>query len=187
MERKELIKKILHESEDLDYLSTYHRKAIDIGDKIKKELPKMGTNFNKISHNFGTISSSEIGNTWDTSSLFGQSEALSALSNKIQHMIQTGKAEGIKRMIDAIVTGRQKKLYHISRPDEHNHGKRTKESLGPGHFRWNHKAYQLTPKEIEQIRNYFGYNTINEGLNFPKKKLITNGLKTSEIFSLVEN
>ena len=118
----------------------------------------MDNSISKITGNFGTIPSSSLDKSWDTSALWGTSASLTALANKIQHMIQTGKAEGIKRMVDAIVTGRQKTLYRISPPNEYNDGKRSKESLGPGHFRWNYQAYQLTPKEIEQVRNFFGYN-----------------------------
>lgn len=156
MERKELIKKILKENEDLDYLNTYHKKAIDIGYKIKQDLPKTGLNVNKITDNFATISSSLLDNGWSTKSLLGISEALNALADKIQHMIQTGKAEGIKRMVDAIVTGREKTHYRINGKKSVRPGER--ESLGKGHFRWNYQTYTLTPKELEHLKNYFGYN-----------------------------
>lgn len=156
MERKELIKKILRETEDLDFLSSYHKKASDIGTKIKQDLPKMGTGINKITKNFGTVPLSSLDKSWNTSALWGTSETLTALADKIQHMIHTGKAEGIKRMIDAIVTGREKTLYRIAGQGAVHPGER--ESLGKGHFRWNYRAYQLTPNELEQVKNFFGYN-----------------------------
>jgi hypothetical protein len=161
--------KPLKENEDLDFLDSYWKRAKDIGGRISSELPKTGENFNKISTNFGTTSYSNLDSKWSVNDLFGSSENLTALANKISHMIQTGKADSIKRMIESIVTGDVKTLYHISKPNQWDGNKRTKSSLGKGHFRWNSQAYTLTPKEIQIVKNYFGMNNINEGLNLDKQ------------------
>jgi hypothetical protein len=59
------------------------------------------------------------------------------------------------RMIEAIASNNIKTLYKISRPNEWDGGKRTKESLGKGHFRWNDRAYTLNEKELEYLRKFF--------------------------------
>lgn len=90
-----------------------------------------------------TMNYSDI-DKWTT---HGKSDSLTALADKIKHMIRTGKSDGIKRMLEKIATGRIKSL---SKPDRHE-----SEFLGRGHFRWNNQAYKLTQKEVDRVKEYF--------------------------------
>lgn len=148
---KELIKKVLkEETEDLHYIDTYWRemnqKLEGIIKRITTELPMMKSVPVKKETNskLKLVQYSDIDN-WGVD--VGRSDSLTALADKIKHMIRTGKSDGIKRMLEKIATGRIKSL---SKPKHYD-----SEFLGRGHFRWDNKAYRLTPKEIERVKEYF--------------------------------
>jgi len=83
---------------------------------------------------------------------FASNARLSALGDKLAHMIFTGKADSIKPMLTKIVTGRIKTQYKFS---QKRNGKREKNSLGKGSFRWNDSAIILTNKDILFLKQYF--------------------------------
>lgn len=148
---KELIKQILkEETEDLHYIDTYwkemNQKLEGIINRITTELPMMKSVPVKkeTKSNLNLVQYSDM-DKWGGEA--GRSDSLSALADKIKHMIRTGKSDGIKRMLEKIATGRIKSL---SKPRHYD-----SEFLGRGHFRWNDKAYRLTPKEIERVKEYF--------------------------------
>lgn len=149
MERTELIKKILKENEDLDFLDTHWKKLNDIGSNIKTNLPKTGSISKPIGDKLHTVQFSDLDNSWDIQLLYGKSNTLTALADKIQNMIFRGRSDSIKRMVESIANNNVKTLYKI-----HQDG--SKESLGKGHFRWNDQAYVLTPRELEQVKIFFG-------------------------------
>lgn len=147
---KELIKQVLREeTRDLEYIDNYWREmSINLDNIIKRittELPIINSNEPKQvpDSKLKTIQYSDM-DKWSSSN---KSDSLVALADKITHMIKTGKSDGIKRMLEKIATGRIKSL---SKP-----GGYETEFLGRGHFRWNNKAYILTTKEIERIKEYF--------------------------------
>lgn len=151
---KELIKQVLREeTEDLHYIDTYWRemnqKLEGIIKRITTELPMMKSVPVKkeINSKLKIVQYSDM-DKWGGEA--GRSDSLSALADKIKHMIRTGKSDGIKRMLEKIATGRIKSLSKISKGGYYD-----SEFLGRGHFRWNHKAYRLTPKEIERVKEYF--------------------------------
>ena len=145
---KDLIKKILKEEIDggLGYIDTHYNemksKLEKIKDRIKNELPLIGEPL-KSDGKLKPVNYKDL-ESWSTS---GKSDTLTALADKLIHMIDTGKSHSIKPMLKAIVSGRIKKL---KKPDIY----RT-ESLGKGHFRWNNRAYTLTNNEIEKIKQFF--------------------------------
>lgn len=134
---------------DLDYLEKHwaqKEKRIESIIAKLKELPKMEGMITEVAKNIATVSYSKTGNTWGF--VAHESEGLKALADKITHMIRTGKADGIKRMVEKIASGRIKKLSQIDKYDDN-------EYLGKGHFRWNWKAYLLSKEEIEKLKTFF--------------------------------
>lgn len=138
---------LLESSEDLEFIDNYWRETSkrlnNIIDKIENELPII-YDTESIGDNLSLVNSSDLSDTWSKTN---KSTSLQALADKITHMIRTGKSDGIKRMLEKIATGRVKSL---SKP-----GFNDSEFLGKGHFRWNWKAYTLTPKEIERVKEFF--------------------------------
>lgn len=138
---------LLESSKDLEFIDNYWRETSkrlnNIIDKIKNELPII-YDTESIGDNLSLVNSSDGNDTWSGTN---KSTSLEALANKIIHMIRTGKSDGIKRMLEKIATGRVKSL---SKPGVYD-----SEFLGKGHFRWNWKAYTLTPKEIERVKEFF--------------------------------
>lgn len=134
---------------DLEYLDSHWRetskKLEDIIDKLKNELPYLKNQRpTKVSDKLRVAKHSDMEDEWNVE---GKSTSLDALANKIVHMIRTGKSDGVKRMVEKIATGRIKSLSQPRRNDN--------EYLGKGHFRWNWKAYTLTPREIERVKEFF--------------------------------
>lgn len=149
---KELIRKVLKEqTEDLEFIDTYWKNINDrlekIIFKIRNELPQItnADEIKSIGDNLSTIPYSKMGDEWTTD---GKSKNLTALSDKITHMIRSGKSDGVKRMLEKIASGRVKSLSQPSRFSDN-------EFLGKGHFRWNHRAYLLNKKEIDRVKEFF--------------------------------
>ena len=136
---------------DLDYLENHwaqKEKRLEAIITKLKELPKMEGRVTEVAKGLATVSYSKIGNTWGFVAY--ESEGLKALSDKIVHMIRTGKSDGIKRMVEKIASGRIKKLSQIN-----NSSFFLILYLGKGHFRWNYKAYVLSKEEIEKLKTFF--------------------------------
>lgn len=150
---KQLIKKILKEHvEDLEFLDSYHRRTKEIGDKILLELPRLGDNTTiKSTNGLGMIDYKNIGD-WDVNlNEFKISKNLNALARKLEHMIRTGKADSIKRMLESICKNNIKTLYKPSGSYEQT----KRNSLGKGHFRWDDTAITLSTEEIKRVCDYF--------------------------------
>jgi len=136
--------------EDLIFLETFQAKVKAMGIKIAEELPQYKDPFPVKPGKLCFIKYSELG-TWDVDRIIsGRSFLLERLCNKINSMICKGNAEGIKRMIDKIATGRIKSLSNPSAIP-------SKRYLGRGHFRWDYSAVTLSDLELERVRLYFGY------------------------------
>jgi hypothetical protein len=148
---RETIKRVLKEqTEDLEFIDSYwretNRKLEEIISKIKSELPVMDQPSeiqSDIDSKLKLKNYSDI-RGWDGGS---RSKSLEALADKIEHMIRTGKSDGIKRMVEKIATGRVKSL---SKPDWDS-----TEYLGKGHFRWNNQAYLLSKEEVDRVKEFF--------------------------------
>ena len=154
MKRTELIRKILHENDDLDFLDTNWQRSKDIANNIKTNLPNIEPKLKPKGDYWGVIDYSELGNTWDVGSLYGKSEALDALADKISYMIYNGMSDGIKRMLESISNNTVKTLYRGKKASDKTGPER--ESLGKGHFRWNYRAYLLTSEELTYLKKFFG-------------------------------
>ena len=136
--------------EDLIFLETFQSKVKAIGLKIEEELPQYRESISVKPGKLTTIKYSKL-EDWDVRGMIsGRSRPLERLCNKINHMIRKGNAEGIKRMLDKIATGRIKSLSKPRYPNSIY--------LGRGHFRWDDSAVTLTNEELERIRVYFKYN-----------------------------
>lgn len=151
---KDLIKKVLkEETEDLHYIDTHwkemNQRLDGIIRRITTELPMMKSLPVKkeTKSKLRVVQYSDMDN-W--MGIEGKSNSLTALADKITHMIRTGKSDGIKRMLEKIATGRIKSL---SKPGKGRYF--DAEFLGRGHFRWNNKAYILSNKEIDRVKEYF--------------------------------
>ncbi len=147
---------------DLDFLATYWDKAKEIGTKITNELPQ--TKIAKHPLTKGKLSFimfSEL-TSWSVDDLNvkinGHSKTLVVLANKINYMIEMGRANDVKPMIQKIVTQKVKTLYHPRGKAWSQSGGNKRESLGKGHFRWNFGAHTLNAKEIEHLKNFFNIN-----------------------------
>lgn len=146
---------LTEETVDLKFLDTHwkqmHNALSAIVRRIVTELPKVNDNVvkNDPDSKMGVVNYSDVKGSWSTKSLInGHSESLDALADKIKHMVNTGKSDSIKRMLEKIATGRIKSL---SKPSRYNDD----EFLGRGHFRWNEKAYKLSSEEIARVKEYF--------------------------------
>jgi hypothetical protein len=156
MDRKELIRKVLKENEDLDFLDTHWKKVNDIGTNISSNLPNTGNVVKKIGDKLGAVKFSDIDGTWNVKDLLGKSDALTALANKIRNMILRGRSDSIKRMVQSIANNNIKTLYKVPKSEDIRDGGQKRNSLGKGHFRWNDQAYTLTTKELQALKDFFG-------------------------------
>jgi hypothetical protein len=139
--------------EELIFLESYWSRVKAIGVKIAEELPQIAEPKNIPSGKLGFVKYSEL-DDWNVERMVsGRSWPLEQLSGKVNHMIRKGNAEGIKRMIDKISTGRIKSLSKLGVSSY-------KKYLGRGHFRWNNSAITLTELELERVRTYFKYTNI---------------------------
>ena len=145
-----IVERVIKESEELDYLDTHwkdtRKRLDDIANKIKTQLPII----NDVKQPEGneklkTIKYSDLDGPWNT---YGKSPGLEVLADKIVHMINMGRSDSIKRMVEKIATGRIKSL---SKPSNYGDA----EFLGKGHFRWNDQAYRLSQREIERLKEFF--------------------------------
>jgi hypothetical protein len=152
---------------DLDFLSLFWKEAMSVEKKIIAELPQTVPNNVQLTKagsflhivNFSDIS----GQSWGVSQVLirlgGRSKTLIALAEKINFMIERGRANDVKPMLEKIVTGRVKTLTkksgkqnaHLKELNKSYHN----EYLGKGHFRHNYQAYTLTAIEIDRIKKYF--------------------------------
>lgn len=90
--------------DDLTFISTYWNELKSVCERIETELPKVNkpNKIKRISKKFGLIKFSDLEN-WDVKSLFNSnSPKLTALADKISHMIQKGDAPNIKPMLERI-------------------------------------------------------------------------------------
>ena len=142
---------------DLYFLTNYWKEAKNIAFKIKQDLPKtISTQAKSISKTglLCFIKYSDIEHSWSVNDLlakvYGKSPTLEILADKISYMINMGRGNDVKNMVEEICTGRIKSLSHITTSKGLN-----STYLGKGHFRWNYKAHTLNKKEIEHLKNYF--------------------------------
>lgn len=149
----------LNKVDDLTFLSNYHKHCDIVASNIKnalsvKVMPDIKSVYN--GNLLKIIKYSDLGDRRDVSRFFTmQSESLIALANKISHMIHTGKADSIERMIISICSDHKKKLTQPNHGDGRCNGKMRGGYLGNGHFRWNYRAYTLTHNEISIVKDYF--------------------------------
>lgn len=142
---------------DLNFLTNYWKEAKNIAFKIKKDLPQtIGTQAKSISKTglLCFIKYSDIETSWSVNDLlakvYGKSPTLEILADKISYMINMGRGNDVKNMVEKICTGKLKSLSHITTSKGlHN------TYLGKGHFRWDYKAHTLNKKEIEHLKKYF--------------------------------
>lgn len=142
---------------DLDFLTNYWKEAKNIAFKIKKDLPQTISTQTKSHSKTGLlcfVNYSDIENSWSVNDLlakvYGKSPTLEILADKISYMINMGRGNDVKNMVEKICTGRIKSLSHITTSKGLNNT-----YLGRGHFRWNYQAHTLNKKEIEHLKNYF--------------------------------
>ena len=142
---------------DIDFLDGYWIEAKRIAQDVKDNLAQgIGGVRKPLYSNGGAkmyiVKFSDLKNTWLPSDIInnvcGKSSTLEALANKIQYMIQHGRADAIKRMVEAIVKDNKKKL---TRKYLYGSG----DFLGYGHFKWNSQSYVLNTMEIKHLKNYF--------------------------------
>ena len=162
---------------DLDFLTNYWKEAKNIAFRIKKDLPQTIGTQAKSSSKTGLlcfIKYSDIEHSWSVNDLlakvYGKSPTLEILADKISYMINMGRGNDVKPMIEKICTGRIKSLYKEcskaqiksnTLKNSNDIKKRLvstnyrREYLGKGHFRWNYQAHTLNKKEIEHLKQYF--------------------------------
>ena len=151
---------------DLDFLTNYWKEAKNIAFKIRKNLPQtISTQAKSISKTglLCFIKYSDIEHSWSVNDLlakvYGKSPTLEILADKISYMINMGRGNDVKNMVEKICTGRIKSL--TKKTAGHNIDKKHiadvyhNDFLGRGHFRWNYKAHTLNKKEIEHLKKYF--------------------------------
>jgi hypothetical protein len=139
---------------DLDFLSNHWKHAEDIASTIVHELPVGETKVRMIGKHLGVIMFSDMQN-WSVKDMDGKSTNLKILADKISNMIYKGDAVNVQPMIRSIVQrGIKKQSKPPSADNKRNHGD-TAEFLGFGHFRWNNMAIELTPTEVQRVKEYF--------------------------------
>jgi len=137
----------------LDYIDTHWKKYTDIGHNIRKNLPDVRTgNEREVGKRLRVKPYSELEN-WNIKDLSGFSSNLDALAEKITHMMYTGKGDSIKPMLNSIVNKGVKTQYRFKNKKGDKDLERG--SLGKGHFRWNWRAYTLTDREINKVKDFF--------------------------------
>ena len=145
----------LKKQNDLEFLDTYWVKANRIASDFKRYVKQKNKNskLKKESTYLHTIQYSDL-NLWGAEHYFNTSANLQVLAEKIIWMVKLNRSDSIKRMIESIANNNLKTIYHINAKDKiKQFGK--KESLGKGHFRFNHRAYILSKEEIKILKEYF--------------------------------
>lgn len=160
---------------DIDFLDSYWAEAKRIAKDVNENLAVgCGDNRRKPYSDSGVkmyiVKFSDLGSSWSPQDIIrdvaGKSNTLQALADKICRMIEKGRADSVKPMVQAICNNSIKKLtkhpsnYKIERAkrdDSLGILKRDAKGdfLGYGHFRWNYQAYKLDKVEIRHLKEYF--------------------------------
>lgn len=136
------------EKEDLNFLETYWIKINEIKNRIK-QLPFIEPIGTEISKTLRIVSYKYL-DDWNIKKMFGTSDNLKALTDKLVYMVEMNRSNDIPIMLKSIANNRIKKLYiHYDKI------KKTKDFVGRGHFRWNFRAYKLTDTEILHLKKFF--------------------------------
>jgi hypothetical protein len=144
----------LNDNGGLDYIDTHWDKYKGIGHNIRKNLPNVTTgNEREVGIHLRTKPYSELESNWNIKDLVGISSNLDALSEKITHMMYTGKGDSIKPMLQSIVNNGIKTQYRFK--NKKGNSELERGSLGKGHFRWNWRAYTLNDREIKRLKEFF--------------------------------
>ena len=112
----------------------------------KKKLPIKTIKAVKIGKYLHVVHYKDI-NNWDVKSFLGKSTALKALADKINTMIHKGDAVNVEPLLKRLLNHKKK----LNQPSNNDN----KKFMGYGHFRWNYQCYELTPEELQRVKNYF--------------------------------
>lgn len=140
------------QNKDIDFLNSYWNELNRIANSIQIKISD--ENIVKSEGNYKMLKFVKYSDleTWCVYDMVNNTtHTLNVLSEKIKHMILKGDSINIKPMLEKICSGRIRIFKYKDK-----FGRTV--NCGSGHFRFGGKAFLLSNKELDVIREYFNYS-----------------------------